>query len=92
MSKITPDHAAQLRAAYAIGAARIPGLAAYMARDASIPRIAAAKDRAMRHRWDALNASRAVAPLADLTRAIYVYANDEHIDTVLRAAQREVSP
>ena len=88
--KITPDHYAQLRAAFAIGAQRVPSQAAYLAADPSIPRIAAAKDRAMRYRWDALNASRAVAPLSDLTRAIYEYANDEHIDTALRSIVREL--
>lgn len=88
--KITHDHYERLLAAFAIGAQRIPSQAAYLAADPSIPRIAAAKDRAMRYRWDALNASRAVAPLSDLTREIYEYANDEHIDTALRAIVKEL--
>lgn len=89
--KIKPEHFSQLRAAFAIGVQRIPSQAAYLAADPSIPRIAAAKDRAMRYRWDALNASRAIAPLSDLTRAIYEYANDAHIDTALRAIVKELS-
>jgi hypothetical protein len=88
--KITAEHYAQLRAAMIAGLPLVPAQSAYLARDASIPRIAAAKDLPMRHRWDALNASRAVAPLSPLTTAIYAYANDEHIDTALRAIVKEV--
>jgi hypothetical protein len=85
--KITPEHYAQLRAAVAIGLPRIPSAEAYAARDPSIPRIAKAKDTAMRHRWDALWAAESMAPLS----AIYEYANSDHIDTALRAIVRDLT-
>jgi hypothetical protein len=82
--KIKPVHLAQLEAIMRVGLTRIPSPQAYAACHESIPRIHLAKDRAKRHRWDALYAVLAEerTPIID---DIYRYANDEHIDTALRA-------
>jgi hypothetical protein len=71
------------------GAQRIPSLASYIARDPSIPRIELAKDPAKRYRWDCLYAAMDQSG-RDLTREIYEYANDSHIDTALRAIVAEM--
>lgn len=86
--KIKPEHYAQLAALVRVGLTRIPSAQAYAARHESIPRIALAKDPAKRHRWDALYAAGADEVLSD----IYRYANDEHIDTALRAIVRRIQP
>ena len=88
--KIRPEHYAQLRAAMLIGLARVPTLTAYQACHESSPRIHLAKDRAMRHRWDALHAAGQQG--RDMLRddCLYGYLNDTHIDTALKAIVREV--
>lgn len=45
-----------------------------------------------RYRWDALwSACRHTPSLNDVIREIYEYANDDHIDTVLRMLAKEGS-
>lgn len=86
--KIKPEHYARLAALMRVGLVRVPSLQAYQACHESIPRIHLSTDRAKRHRWDALYASGANEVLSD----IYRYANDEHIDTALRAIVRKIQP
>ena len=45
-----------------------------------------------RYRWDALwSANKVSVPLREIMPVIYRYANDEHIDTVLRMLDTETS-
>jgi hypothetical protein len=70
-----------------VGLTRIPSQQAYEARNPAIPRIGQTKDTAKRHRWDALYAAGAGEWIND----VYKYANDEHIDTALKAVVKELS-
>ncbi len=85
--KITQSHLGQLRALMARGITRIPTAAEYDARSQAIPRIGQTKDPAKRHRWDALYAAGAGEWIND----VYKYANDEHIDTALKAVVKELA-
>ncbi len=88
--KIKPEHYATLAPMIRAALTRIPSVQAYQACHESIPRIHLAKDRAMRHRWDALHACGEAG--REWTREVYKYANDSHIDTALKAAVYEVTP
>lgn len=71
--KITPEHAAQIAEFFHKGAALIPPVAEY--EQAGMTK--------RRHAWDALHAAKFHA--SDTMREVYRYANDNHIDTVLRS-------
>ena len=85
--KITQPHLDQLRVLLRVGLTRIPSQQAYEARNAAIPRIGQSTDPTKRHRWDALYAAGAGEWIND----VYKYANDDHIDTALRAIVKELS-
>jgi hypothetical protein len=85
--KITQTHLEQLRALLRVGLTRVPSQQAYESRDPAIPRIALSTDPAKRHRWDALYRTDST----DWFKDVYKYANDDHIDTALRAIVKELS-
>jgi hypothetical protein len=72
-AKILPEHAAILRQHHAAGSALIPPLAEYV-------KVGMTQRR---HAWDALHAAKFHA--TPTSRDIYQYANDDHIDTILRS-------
>lgn len=87
--KVNAEHYNRLSAIMRAGLTRIPSLQAYEARHESIPRIAMSTDPAKRHRWDALYAG-----LTDgngIMGDIYAYADDSHIDTVLRDIVKRIN-
>lgn len=46
-------------------------------------------DPAKRHRWDAARAAGLIPYICD---TLYTYANDDHIDTALKHAVKELQP
>ena len=88
--KVKPEHYQQLAAIMRAGLTRVPSRQAYESRHPSIPRIASSVDPSKRHRWDALYAVGQAN--RDVLLAVYEYANDEHIDTALRAIVRSIEP
>jgi hypothetical protein len=85
--KITKEDSAAIVAAYVAGAAKLSPRADYMARDPSIARIALATDAAKRYRWDCLYAGGFSG--SEAMARIYRYADDSHIDTVLRGVDTQ---
>jgi len=79
--KIQPLHYQQMRDEIAKLAARMP------AHREAVKASGKFKDLEKRIRWDALHAAIGSQWLCEV---IYPYANDEHIDTALRAIMREL--
>ena len=80
--KIQPDHIAHMREAIAPLAPKL------MPHFTAVTNNAAAKNPAMRTRWDALYAAGLGKWICD---TLYSYANDEHIDTALRSIMRDLN-
>jgi hypothetical protein len=83
--KIKPEHYAHMKATIRMGWTD----ETIAARKAELQHDARVKDLAKRLRWDVLYSVVGSRWICD---AIYPYANDDHIDTALRAIMREVFP
>lgn len=81
--KITPEHYSHLREAMR---PKLPLVAEHLVAVAKDSRV---KSPPMRTRWDWLYASGLTPWICD---NLYKYANDEHIDTALRAIAKELCP
>ena len=73
--KITAEHIEHMRAAIVPVLPRLPTVEQYRG-------MAGVKDPAKRRRWDAARAAGLITWMCD---TLYPYANDEHIDSALRA-------
>lgn len=63
----------------------------YLERDKSIPRIEQAKNLNMRFRWDILHHV-FHNDFDFITKTLYSYLHDDHIDTALKAIIKEILP
>jgi hypothetical protein len=79
--KITPAHYAHMKQAMSAVADRIPAIRDAIAAD---PRV---RDADKRLRWDLFNDAGLTRWLCD---NVYSYANDDHVDTALRAIMKEI--
>lgn len=81
--KIKPEHYNRMLAAFALNYTQ-----AYVARyREQLKTDARVKELEMRLRWDLLHSAVGSKWICDM---LYPYANDDHIDTALRAVMREL--
>ena len=86
--KITRPHYEYMRDAMRTAASYILTQDCYVARNPSIPRIENTVDPVKRYRWDLAYAAK-LSPF--MCEHVYKYANDDHIDTALKAIVKELA-